>query len=107
MGSPVDSQVKFREASADDKTTIRNIRIYAFEGHRNRYPDPDEKRELKLPYQTVDYLVEDPSGNIIATLGVIDFIQRIRSTWVKMAGITAVACRPEYRRKSYIFPKCC
>ncbi|MFW9856855.1 MAG: enhanced intracellular survival protein Eis [Candidatus Thorarchaeota archaeon] len=101
-GSPMVTKVNFREASPDDKTTVRNILIYAFEGHRNRYGDPEEKRDLELPYQIVDYLLEDENGDIIATLGVIEFNQRIRGTWVKMAGITAVACRPEYRRKSYM-----
>ncbi|MFW9779949.1 MAG: enhanced intracellular survival protein Eis [Candidatus Heimdallarchaeota archaeon] len=96
------TSANFREAIPDDKTTIRNILIYAFEGHKNRYGDSQEKRELELPYQVVNYLLEDQNRKVIATLGVIEFKQRIRGTWVKMAGITAVACRPEYRRKSYM-----
>ncbi len=91
-----------RLATDDDKEAIRKIRVYAFEGRKNRYDTPKTPDSLPLViYPMTDYVVEE-NATISAVIGIIDFSQRIRGTWVKMAGISAVACKPEYRRKQHI-----
>ncbi len=91
-----------RLATNDDKEAIRKIRVYAFEGRKNQY-DPPKTAGTKplVVYPLIDYVVEE-NNTITAVIGVINFSQRIRGVWVKMAGISAVACKPEYRRKHHI-----
>ncbi|UCG90503.1 MAG: GNAT family N-acetyltransferase [Candidatus Heimdallarchaeota archaeon] len=93
--------MKFREATSEDQTTIRKIARYAFSGHRNMYEDPNNPEPSDFPYSAKDYVVED-FNTIIAITGVIKFSQRLRGSWIKMAGMTRVACRPEYRRQGYM-----
>ena len=91
-----------RLATNDDKEAIRKIRVYAFEGRKNRYDTPKTPDATPLLiYPMTDYVVEE-ENRITAVIGVIDFSQRIRGVWIKMAGISAVACKPEYRRKHHI-----
>lgn len=93
--------MKFREVTSEDQGVINKIARYAFYGHKNRYEDPDKPEPDDFQYSSKDYLVED-SDTIIAMIGVIDFSQHLRGRWIKMAGMTKVACRPEYRRQSYM-----
>ncbi|MHA1977379.1 MAG: GNAT family N-acetyltransferase [Candidatus Hodarchaeales archaeon] len=91
-----------RLATNNDKEAIRKIRVYAFAGRKNRYDQPKSPDAMPLViYPMTDYVVEE-NNRITAVIGVIDFSQRIRGAWVKMAGISAVACKPEYRRKHHI-----
>ncbi|NHJ03145.1 MAG: GNAT family N-acetyltransferase [Candidatus Heimdallarchaeota archaeon] len=94
----------FREATDQDAQSIKNIMRYAFEGHKNQYEDPekpDPRRDLTHTYPTKNYVIEE-NGSIAANLGVIQFQEQIRGTFIKMAGITGVACKPEYRRSGYM-----
>ena len=93
--------MKFREATSEDQVIISKIARYAFSGHKNKYKDPNKPEPDDFPYSAKDYLVED-FDTIIAVVGVIDFSQRLRGSWIKMAGMTRVAVRPEYRRQGYI-----
>lgn len=93
--------MNFREATNEDQVVIRKIARYAFSGYRNKYEDPNSPEPSDFPYSARDYVVED-FNTIIAVIGVIDFSQRLRGSWIKMAGMTRVACRPEYRRQGYI-----
>ncbi|MFX1282069.1 MAG: enhanced intracellular survival protein Eis [Promethearchaeota archaeon] len=93
--------MKFREATSEEQVVIRKIARYAFSGHRNKYEDPNNPEPFDFPYSAKDYIVED-FNTIIAVVGVIDFSQHLRGSWIKMAGMTRVVCRPEYRRQGYI-----
>jgi len=93
--------MKFREATKEDKPVLRKMLRYAFSGTKNTYKDLEVEKPSKFAYEPKEYIVEE-QGNIIATIGVIDFSQRIRGTLVRSAGMTAVACRPEYRRQEYM-----
>ena len=95
--------MKFREATAEDKMIIKQILRYAFDSNRNRYDDLKEEKEPTFAYINMvkDYIAEE-NETIVAVIGVIDFSQHLRGSWVKMAGITAVACRPEFRRMAYM-----
>lgn len=91
----------FREATIEDQDIIRKIIRYAFDNKSNEYLPPDTKEPPKISYKIKDYVSEE-NGNITALIGVIDFLQNIRGSFVKSAGLSAVACRPEYRRKGHI-----
>ncbi len=93
--------MKFREATSNDLQIIKNINRYAFDGTRNKYEDPNNPPPPSEWYSVKNYVVEE-SNNIIATVGVIEFSQRIRGSSIKSAGITQVASRPEYRRQGYM-----
>jgi predicted acetyltransferase len=93
--------MKFREATSKDRQIIRNISRYAFDGTRNQYEDPNNPPPPSEWYSVKNYVVEE-SNSIIATVGVIEFSQRIRGSFIKSAGMTQVACRPEYRRQGYM-----
>jgi predicted acetyltransferase len=71
---------------------------YAFESDKNKYEKPKDPPEPWNWYPTTFYITED-KGKIAAAVGVIEFDQRVRGSAIKMAGITGVTCRPEYRRK--------
>ncbi len=91
-----------RLATDNDKEAIRKIRVYAFEGRKNRYDPPKTPEPFPLViYPLTDYVIEE-NKTISAVIGIIDFSQRIRGSWIKMAGVSAVACKPEYRRKHHI-----
>ncbi|MFX0184419.1 MAG: enhanced intracellular survival protein Eis [Candidatus Hodarchaeota archaeon] len=91
--------MRFREATSEDQIEIKKMKRYAFSGTRNRYDDPKDQDQSRDPYILKDYVAEE-SGILTAVIGVIDFSQRVRGTWVKMAGISGVACRAEYRRQN-------
>jgi predicted acetyltransferase len=94
-----------RLATKDDEEAIKKIRRYAFESTRNQYgriTSPESELDSVMnTYKLTDYVTE-VNGTISSTIGVIDFSQRVRGAWVKMAGISAVACKPEFRRKNHI-----
>lgn len=92
--------MNFREATEEDLPIIKKIKRYAFDD-KNKYEDPATPSPSTEPYLMKDYVVED-HGDIVAVIAVIDFSQRVRGVFVKMAGMSAVACRPEYRRQGYI-----
>ncbi len=74
---------------------------YAFESDKNKYKEPKDPPEPWNWYPTTFHLAED-KAKIAAVVGVIEFTQRVRGSAIKMAGITGVTCRPEYRRKGCI-----
>ena len=91
-----------REATKEDELAIKKIRRYAFESDRNTYEMPKEPEKNPLiiyPFKDYIYVEND---EITAVMGIIRFEQRIRGTWVKMAGVTGVACKPEFRRQHHI-----
>ncbi|UCE13088.1 MAG: GNAT family N-acetyltransferase [Candidatus Heimdallarchaeota archaeon] len=92
--------MEFRQATEKDQSVLKKIKRYAF-SRENRYDEPETSSPSTEPYPLRDYVVEDQS-KIVAVIGVIDFSQRVRGVFVKMAGMSAVACRPEYRRQGYI-----
>jgi predicted acetyltransferase len=91
-----------RAATKADEQAIKKIRRYAFESNRNTYEEPKEpEKEPLIIYPFKDYIYVQ-NDEITAVIGIINFKQRIRGTWVNMAGVTGVACKPEFRRQNHI-----
>ncbi len=96
--------MKIRRIAAEERfTTAFPLRAYAFDTSPRSPEDLEKTRRFdKFQRDNVTLVVEDDSGQTVATASSIPMRQNVRGTVYPMAGIAGVATSPLARRQGYV-----
>lgn len=94
---------EYRQVPDDDAPAFRAVARYAFEAESGPH-DPEEPLEERRRRM---YAFGEERGmydgeDLVATCQHVEFETRVRGAWLPMAGLTAVATRPERRRQGLV-----
>jgi len=90
--------LEIREPRDDELDEVAYITAYSFEGDRS----PEALEGNRRLYTLLRPLAAFQGGRMVATLGLLPLAMAVNGGSQPFAGVAAVACLPEHRRKGYV-----